>query len=282
MKAENQIFSFYHPVASVIVSCIQKRANFINRGLFEVKNLQSENFVAEKFAITTETRLFEGFIRDFLFLQKDVTIIVPSLGISTGESKTFESERPAKYRLIFHPIDSLNNFAKGLGECGSFFCLQSILPSGSKSKYENVFSMFYSFKIQKILYAEHKGIVYLENKRMKALHRKTSLTMGCNTSAIISELINTENLKNARIKNIFCRSDSIVSDSFDVASGSLDGILYAKIKMWEAMPLQILYSALSCYTFISEEDSQDNLNKEVSFIAGSENIIKTFSIRKNI
>jgi hypothetical protein len=269
--------SFYHPVASVIISCLEKRINFINRGLFEVKSLQSENFVAEKFAITTESRLFEGFMRDFTYLQKDVSVYVPELATNSGSTKVIESQLPAKYRLIFSPLDSINNFARGFGECGSIFLLQSILPSGSKNKYENVFSLFYSFKVQKFLYAEHKGIVYLENKRMKALHRKTSLTSSANTFALVNGLLSPERLLNARIKNIFSRGDGVVSDCFDIASGNIDGVIHSNIKIWQAAAMQILLSSLTCYSSLSSLILEDDLTKEVNLIAGVEGIVKAFN-----
>ena len=272
--------SFYHPVASVIISCLEKRINFINRGLFEVKSLQSENFVAEKFAITTESRLFEGFMRDFAYLQKDVTVCVPELGVNSGSIRTIESQLPAKYRLVFSPLDSVNNFARGFGECGSIFLLQSILPSGSKNKYENVFSLFYSFKVQKFLYAEHKGIVYLENKRMKALHRKTSLTSSVNTASFMSGLLSPDRLVNARVKNTFSRGDGLVSDCFDIASGNIDGIIYSNIKIWQATAMQILLSSLTCYSSSSNLILEDDLTKEVNLVAGAEGIVRAFE--KNI
>ena len=271
--------SFYHPVASVIVNCIEKRINFINRGLFEVKNLQSENFTAEKFAITTETRFLEGFLRDFFYLQKDVSVLVPPLGTSiTNAIKVYSSEKEPKYRLIFKPIDSLNNFAKGFGECGSYFILQSILPEDVKgAKYENVFSLFYNFKTQKFLYAEHKGIVYLENKRMKALHRKSSLTVSINTSAVLSNFAKPLNLQNAKVKHIFSRSDGIVSDCFDLANGALDGIVYNQIKGWELLPIQVLLSSLTCYSSLKyNSDFFENLEKETDLIAGTEVLVKAF------
>jgi fructose-1,6-bisphosphatase/inositol monophosphatase family enzyme len=268
--------SFYHPVASAIVSCLEKRVNFINRGLFEVKSLQSENFVAEKFAITTESRLFEGFVRDFAYLQRDVSICVPEIGVNSGSIKMIESQMPAKYRLVFCPLDSVNNFARGVGECGSIFLLQSILPSGSKNKYENVFSLFYSFKAQKFLYAEHKGLVYLENKRMKALHRRTSLTANINTNALLNNLTTSQKIFDARIKNIFSRGDGVVSDCFDIANGSIDGIIYSNIKVWQAMALQILLSSLTCYSSLSNIILEDDLTKEVDLIAGAEIIVKAF------
>jgi fructose-1,6-bisphosphatase/inositol monophosphatase family enzyme len=268
----------YHPIANVIIFCLEKRINFLNRGIFEVKNLQSENFVAEKFALTTETRLLEGFLRDFFYMQKDVVVCVPPLGANiSGSPKIYKGEGDAKYRLIFKPMDSINNFGRGFGECGSVFCLQSIIPEESgKEKYENVFSLFYSFKTQKFLYAEHKGVVYLENKRMKALHRKTSLTIGVNSGAILSGLIKKEAVEVAKIKNIFSRGDGFVSDCFDIANGTLDGVIYSKIKAWDALPIQILLSSLSCYSSLSKEVLTD-ITKEVDLIAGGEIIPKSFS-----
>ena len=272
--------SFYHPVASVIVNCVEKRINFINRGLFEVKNLQSENFTAEKFAITTETRLLEGFLRDFFYLQKDVSVLVPPLGTSISNSiKVYSSEKEAKYRLIFKPIDSLNNFAKGFAECGCYFVLQSILPEDTRGvKYENVFSLFYSFKAQKFLYAEHKGIVYLENKRMKAMHRKSSLTVSINSNAILNNLAKPVNLQNAKVKHVFSRGEGLVSDCFDLANGALDGIIYNQIKGYELLPIQILLSSLTCYSSLKyNSEFFDNLEKETDIIAGTEVLVKAFN-----
>lgn len=279
MNFQSNVRNFYHPVASVIASCIEKRINFINRGLFEVKNLQSENFTAEKFAITTETRLLEGFLRDFFYLQKDTSVIVPPSGATLSSSlKLYKSENEPKYRLIFKPIDSINNFAKGFAECGSYFCLQSIMPEGEKNKYENVFSLFYSFKVQKFLYAEHKGVVYLDNKRMKALHRKTSLTASINSTSVLSNFAKPKNLQDAKIKHIFSRGDGVVSDCFDIANGALDGIIYAQIKSWEALPMQILLSSLSCYSNLNKELEKitNDINQNVNLIAGGESVVKAF------
>ncbi len=280
MRAENfkkpNISSFYHPIASVIISCIEKRLNFINRGLFEVKSLQSENFVAEKFAITTQSRLIEGFLRDFMYLQKDVEIHIPEVGMNSNAVKVIEPEMPARYRLIFSPIDSINNFARGFGECGSVFCLQSILPSGSKNKYESIFSLFYSFKMQKFLYAENKGIVYLENKRMKALHRRTTLTASINSNAILDGLLNSERAVNARIKNTTSRGDGFISDCFDLANGTIDGMIYSRIKIWQALALESLLFPLTCYSNFSNKNLDLDLSTELNLIAGCEVIVKAF------
>lgn len=274
-KSPNAIFSFYHPVASVIVSCLEKRANFISRGLFEVRNLQSENFVSEKFAITTYSRLIEGFLKDFTFLQKDVEVVITGVSASNfGKLKVYESEKPAKYRLLFCPIDSITNFSRGLNECGSSFLLQSILPSGSKHQYENVFSCFYSFKLQKFLYAENKGLVYLENKRMKALNRKTSLIASINSASLMENAINTSKLESLRVRQILSR-ESIVSDCFDITNGSIDALIYSKIKFSEAQGIAMLGISLGLYTSNLDENSE--LNSDVNLVVGSENFIKIYS-----
>jgi fructose-1,6-bisphosphatase/inositol monophosphatase family enzyme len=276
-------FSFYHPVANVIISCLEKRINFINRGLFEVRNLQSENFVSEKFAITTYARLIEGFMRDFTSLQQDVEVsITGSAAITLGKTKVFESEYPSKYRMLFCPIDNITNFSRGLSECGTLISLQSILPSTAKAKYENVFSIFFSFKFQKFIYAENKGFVYFENKRMKALNRKTSLVFSLNTSAIIGNVISSEKFQTLRIKEIFSR-ESIVSDCFELANGGIDALIYVKIKLSEAIAIQMLAISLGFFTSEMPEASGNyDVNADVNLVVGGENVIKLTAIEKFI
>lgn len=264
--------SFYHGIASVIIACIEKRINFINRGLFEVKNLQAENFVSEKFAITTYVRLCEGFLRDFIELQPNVEVHMYS--VTTNSIKVYESKNIAKYRLIFYGIDNILNFSRGLSECGISFALEAILPSNAKAKYEAIFSGFYSFKLQKVLYAEHKGAVYLENKRAKALHRNGSFVAITNSNAIFQGYINEEKCKNARVKQLIT-TDSTVSDIFSLAMGSVDGIIYRGIKVLEAIPIMIASASLSCFT--SKTDfSNSNLLDTVDLTVGCEPIVKNF------
>lgn len=268
-KSQSSGFSFYHPVASVIVSALEKRINFINRGLYEVRNLQSESFVSEKFAITTYSRLIEGFLRDFIYLQKDVEVkIVGSAASVLEKNKLYESERPAKYRLLFCPIDSITNFARGFSDCGTYFVLQSILPSTAKAKYENIFSIFYSFKMQKFLYAENKGLVYLENKRMKALNRKTSLLVSANTSAIAEGIVSKNLLSSIRAKHVFTK-DSIVSDSFEITNGGIDALIYHGIKASDASAMKILAESLGLQASSLKEDEE-----EVNLFVGIEGVIR--------
>ena len=285
MKAGfNSGASLFHPIASAIISCVEKRINFVNRGLYEVKNLQSENPVAEKFAMTTNSRLIEGFMRDFTYLQQDVEVLIPQEQTANLEKlRVFKSELPPRYRLFFSPIDNIKNFARSLADCGTFFCLQSIIPSGESIKYETVFSLFFSFKTQKFLYAEHNGIVSLESKRMKAPHRKTSLVIGANKMAIMDGFLATKE-KDFKIHSVIIR-ESLVSDAFDVASGAIDGIIYRNIEAWKVITLFPLLKSLSCYVRVLDAANKPkeldekflnslNLDDNITIIAGCEGLIK--------
>ena len=260
-------FSFYHPIASVITSVIEKKITFITRGLHEVRNLQAENFVAEKFALTTYSRLAEGFARDFLFLQTDCTLLIAgNPQIMEGKLKVYESKNPPKYRLIFNPIDNITNFARGFNDCGCSFTLQSIV---AENKFEDIFCFFYSFKTLKFLYSEYKGITYIENKRMKAIYRKTSLVLSLNTERLTNENL-SEKLKTTKIKQIICR-DSFVSDFIDIANGSLDGVVYKNVPVYNAISIGILCNSLALFTNGFEKTlASKNLTDEIDIIAGAE------------
>jgi fructose-1,6-bisphosphatase/inositol monophosphatase family enzyme len=271
----------YHPIASIIMMAIEKRVNFINRGLFEVKNLQADNFVAEKFAITTYARLLEGFMRDFSSIQSNVEVhvIQNTWASPAGERqiKVFESRGLPAYRLIFSPIDNPLNFSRGFAECGISFCLQSILPSTSSKKFENVFACFYGFKVQKFLYATPKGFALIEKKRLKAIQRKNSLIISVNMRSLESEYLNAQKLKDSRIKQIRME-ESVVSDAFDMASGGVDAIIYTKVKVAEVLALSILVKSLTCFYSSNLDKIEDmNLLDEINFIAGNELIVKNFN-----
>lgn len=271
--------SIYHPVASVIVSCIEKRLNFINRGLFEVRNLQAENFVSEKFTVTTYSRLCDGFLRDFIELQNDVEVHMVS---ATATSiKIFESLKPAKYRLVFVALDNPANFARGLQEGGIVFFVDAILPD-KNTKYESIFSGFYSLRFQKFLYAENKGIVYFENKRMKALHRKASLIACVNTNLIKNGILTQTNTKASKIKQVLAR-ESLVSDAFDLANGSVDVLIYFQVKIYEAIPILLLSRSLFCFASTVPDNLLSlSLTDEISFAVGSEVAVKCFQDINNI
>lgn len=266
-------FNFYHPVASVIMSIFEKKITFITRGLYEVRNLQAENFVAEKFAITTYSRLAEGFARDFITLQTDCNLIItPNESIMEEKAKIYESKQEAKYRLIFNPLDSLTNFARGFNECGCSFTLQSIIPMGKKTT-EDIFTLFFNFKTQKFLYSEYKGITYLENKRMKALNRKASLVVSINTEGL-KESATLAKLQEIKLKQLICR-ESFIADLMDIASGSLDGIIYKNISVYNAIPISIVCNSLALFTNGFESSLyQKDLNEKITLVAGSETLCK--------
>lgn len=259
-------------IADIVISCIQKRLNFINRGLIEIKNLQAENFTAEKFAISTYTRILEGFEKDFLSIEKQTEVHTYSL--ITGNMKVSKGDLTPKYRLIFNPLDNIFNFSRGIENVGTSFSLEE-LSQNKETNYKGVLTGFYHFKQQKFLHGQQGEIAYLENKRVKAIQRQNNFVVATNRACFSNGHLTEEKLKAARINQILI-TESPVSDIFFLAGGALDGIIYNNIKLKDAIPIILIAPLMG--TFIAAPTfEKTDLLKEISFVIGTSNFIKNFS-----
>lgn len=227
---------YYHNVAKVIVEAFEKRRNFLTRGFFEIEGMQNDTGARDKFTLSTYTRLADGFIQDFRKFQKNCDV---NIRLATGDIQTIPAAVERSYNLMFVPLDSPINFSRSIPQSGACFVVQSISADGAS---DNMFMLLYDIRTQKYLYSEHNGFAYIENK--KARQGKGSASMNSlialNRKAV--SLIGKYDFltENSRITV----SNSIVSDIFLLAGGSVDKIIYMIPSEYEKTMLSILASSL--------------------------------------
>ena len=234
----------YHPIASVLVEILEKKLVRYSKDFFEISHIQSSSGTAERFAsisVSTFTKSIKESLRDGF----NGTLYTSTLLGTLEEEKL--GERPIK--LLFNPMDSFSNFARGIQNFGVSFLLQEETKQG----WVYVFSLAYSFDTQEVIYSDEVGS-YIKGRPLKPVMRKTPklAVVACNTHAIRNNPNIVHKFKQLHVSN------SIVSDFHLLAKGKIDGIYYEKTSILQVLPLMLLAKSLrvggsSAFTELSSE-----------------------------
>lgn len=241
----------YHPIANILVQILESKIVRYTKDFYEISHIQSSEGTAERFAsisVATFAKTVKGEIKKGFN-----GILYTSTLLGTLEEEKY-GDRPIK--LLFNPIDSFQNFSRGIPSFGVSFLVQEETRAG----WVDVFSLIYSFETQEIIYSDAIGS-YIKGRLLKPVVRKNPkfAVIACNTQAIRAN----PNIVH-KFKQLYT-SNSILGDFHLLAKGKIDGIYYEKASALQIMPAMLLAKTLRVVSENSfTEISQDLAKKGVS------------------
>jgi fructose-1,6-bisphosphatase/inositol monophosphatase family enzyme len=205
--------SIYHPVAELILKFYQTTQVKLARDLNEIKQMQGSHSKNSDFALKTLTNVCNKVSGLILTTVKNCNFVFNIYDNNFVKKVQATNREGANLRLVFTPIDNLNNFSRGLGFFSSSFVLQKLCEDGF---YESVFSLLFtnidgnSYTIYTQNNENGLNTVYL-NQRPIRQHFKTSFaisSIGLNNFALMQEF--QQKLPQMQIAKVVESSQNIV------------------------------------------------------------------------